>query len=89
MESKESARLKEIKDGLNKIDLHLKEQNQQLKSIAASLSAIHDRIVEFKKAHNMDVFDKQWHGDVNAIDKIVARRTCSMDISQEEQNELQ
>jgi hypothetical protein len=36
-----------------------------------------------------DIFDKQWHGDANAtsncdleaIDKIVARRTCGMDIS--------
>ena len=64
MESKESARLKEIRDGLNKIDMRLKEQNASLKSIAASLNAIRERIAAFKASHNMD-------------------------ISQEDQNELQ
>ena len=58
MESKESARLKEIRDGLKNIELRLKEQNQQLRNIATSLETIHDGIVAFKKSHNMDISEE-------------------------------
>lgn len=77
MESKESARLKDIDSQLRRIELQLREQNKLFKEQIAQIMKI------------ADIFDKQWHGDANAtsngdleaIDKIVARRTCSMDIS--------
>ena len=87
MESKESARLKDIDTQLRRIELQLREQNKILKELVDQIMKIADN------------FDKQWHGDANAtsdsdgitvtpyygpvpaIDKIVARRTCGMDIS--------
>lgn len=77
MESKESARLKDITTQLKGIEVQLRGQNKILKELV-------DQIMKIA-----DIFDKQWHGDANAtsngdleaIDKIVARRTCSMDIS--------
>lgn len=77
MESKESARLKDITTQLKGIEVQLRGQNKILKELV-------DQIMKIA-----DIFDKQWHGDANAtsngdleaIDKIVARRTCGMDIS--------
>lgn len=77
MESKESARLKDIDTRLKGIEVQLRGQNKILKELV-------DQIMKIA-----DIFDKQWHGDANAtsdsdleaIDKIVARRTCGMDIS--------
>lgn len=87
MESKESARLKDIDTQLRRIELQLREQNKLFKEQIGQIMKI------------ADIFDKQWHGDatatinddgitvtpyygpVPAIDKIVARRTYGMDIS--------
>ena len=80
MESKESARLKDIDTQLRRIELQLREQNKLFKELVGQIMKI------------ADIFDKQWHGDANAtsngdfitvpaIDKIVARRTCGMDTS--------
>lgn len=87
MESKESARLKDINTQLKGIEVQLRGQNKILKELV-------DQIMKIS-----DIFGKQWHGDANAtsnddgitltpyygpvpaIDKIVARRTCGMDIS--------
>lgn len=87
MESKESARLKDIDTRLKGIEVQLRGQNKILKELV-------DQIMKIS-----DIFGKQWHGDANAtsnddgitltpyygpvpaIDKIVARRTCGMDIS--------
>jgi hypothetical protein len=80
MESKELARLKDIDTRLKGIEDLLRRQNKILKEQV-------DQIMKIA-----DIFDKQWHGDANgtsngdfitvpAIDKIVARRICGMDIS--------
>jgi len=55
MESKESARLKEINGHLKRIELVLKEQNVALKSIAMSLNGIHENIAAFKESRIIGV----------------------------------
>ena len=54
MESKESARLKDIDTRLKGIELQLREQNKLFK----------EQVAQFKKI--ADIFDKQWHGDATA-----------------------
>lgn len=54
MESKESGRLKEIDSQLRRIELQLREQNKLFKELVGQIMKI------------TDIFDKQWHGDVNA-----------------------
>lgn len=63
MESKESARLKDINTQLKGIEVQLRGQNKILKELV-------DQIIKIA-----DVFDKQWHGDANATsndNKVVA-----------------
>ena len=54
MESKESARLKDIDTQLRRIELQLRGQNKILKELV-------DQIMKIT-----DIFNKQWHGDANA-----------------------
>jgi hypothetical protein len=54
MESKESARLKDIDTRLKGIEVQLRGQNKILKELV-------DQIMKIA-----DIFDKQWHGDANA-----------------------
>ena len=54
MESKESARLKDIDTQLRRIELQLREQNKLFKELVGQIMKI------------SDIFDKQWHGDANA-----------------------
>ena len=87
MESKELARLKDINTKLKGIEVQLRGQNKILKELVDQIMKITD--IFDKQWHgdatatinNDGITVTPYCGPVPAIDKIVARKMCGMDIS--------